>query len=194
MPRYLHIEVTLVLPRRVWRSFLIRKSANFHELHLAIQAAFGWQNYHLFEFRNPGERRHVFAGMPDDEDPYITNARDVRLTDVAGYHYRGAVWFEYEYDFGDGWVHEVKIRDEVSLPDTFKRRLLDGERAAPPEDCGGTDGYERMISVVETDVDPWGELDQAKSWIGDWHPDRLDLEALRASFEQVPAAKRPRLN
>jgi hypothetical protein len=193
MPRYFEIEVTLVLPRRIWRRFLIRKSASFAELHLAIQAAFGWQNYHLFEFRHPGTRQRVIAGLPDDEGgPPAPDAKQVRVADqTANGLLYGATWFEYEYDFGDGWIHEVKVRDELTLPETFKRRLLDGERAAPKEDCGGDGGYERMVSVVEKGIDPWGELELAREWIGDWQPEAFDLEALRATFDQTTAAKKP---
>jgi hypothetical protein len=59
MPRYFDVEVTLVLPRRVWRRFLIAKSATFGDLRAAIQDALGWQNCHLFEFRHPGHEMTV---------------------------------------------------------------------------------------------------------------------------------------
>jgi hypothetical protein len=65
VPRYLDIEVTIVLSRRVWRRFLIHKGATFYELHRAIQDAFGWLDYHLFEFRHPGNARRSVAGIPD---------------------------------------------------------------------------------------------------------------------------------
>ncbi len=149
MPRYFHFDVTLVLSRRVWRSFLIHKQASFHELHLAIQDAFGWQNYHLFQFQHPADSRRVIAGIPDDEfGEYIPDAKRVKLVDKT-FSSSVPVWFEYEYDFGDGWRHEVKLRGDVSLPDKFKRRLLDGERAAPPEDAGGESGYDRLLTVFE---------------------------------------------
>jgi len=60
----------------------------------------------------------------------------------------------YEYDFGDSWECEVKFIQELTLPETFKRRLLAGERAFPHEDCGGIDGYERLVKVVKTGKDP----------------------------------------
>jgi hypothetical protein len=100
------------------------------------------------------------------------------------------MWFEYEYDFGDGWIHEVKLRDEVSLRESFKRRLLDGERATPPEDSGGQGGYERLLSVVENGVDPWDELDVIKEWLGNWNPETFDLEALRTQFDRATGEKR----
>jgi hypothetical protein len=195
MPRYFDIEVNLVLPRRVWRRFLLHKAATFAELHAAIQAAFGWQDYHLYEFRHPGDRNWVLAGLPDlndFEDRKIPDAKKAHIKD----HFWGRgmsppSWFEYEYDFGDSWIHEVKLRGEVSIPETFKRRLLNGERAAPPEDCGGDGGYERMVSVVEHDIDPWDELEEIKRWLGDWDPERFDLEAAAEAFNR-PESRRSR--
>ena len=191
MPRYFDIEVNLVLPRRVWRRFLIQKSASFADLHLAIQDAFGWQNYHLFEFRSPGKSKQVIAGIPVEDAPHTPDAKRIKISErIANANLYGATWYEYEYDFGDGWIHEVKVRDEVSLPETFKRRMLDGERAAPPEDCGGEGGYERIVSVVETGKDPWNELEVIREWLGNWSPETFDLEALRKQFDQSTGAKR----
>lgn len=193
VPRYWDFEVSLVIARRTWRRFLIRKSATFAELHLAIQDAFGWQNYHLFEFRHPGDPKRVIAGIPDEDAPYTPDAKHIAVKDRIDYRFHGSTWFEYEYDFGDGWIHEVKLRDEVSVGETFKRRLLDGERAAPPEDCGGTSGYERLVEIVETGVDPWNDLVMARETIGDWHPERFDLAAARERFDRPSGEKRPRV-
>lgn len=194
MPRYFDFEVTLVLPRRVWRRFLIHKAATFADLHLAIQDAFGWQNYHLFEFRHPGDRNKVIAGIPDMdeyEDRKVPDAQKIPLkSHFWGLGLQPPSWYEYEYDFGDSWLHEVKLRSEVSLPETFKRRLLDGERAAPMEDSGGEGGYERMVSVVEKGEDPWDELEHVRSWLGDWNPERFEVEAARAGFAR-PAPGKP---
>ena len=46
--------------------------------------------------------------------------------------------FLYEYDFGDGWQHEVRV-EKVLPPDAaFKHPLcVGGANACPPEDCGG---------------------------------------------------------
>ncbi|MDR6858644.1 plasmid pRiA4b ORF-3 family protein [Variovorax guangxiensis] len=46
--------------------------------------------------------------------------------------------FTYEYDFGDLWVHDLRI--EATMPLDPKRMYpvcIAGRRAAPPEDCGG---------------------------------------------------------
>lgn len=191
MARYFDFEVTLLVPRRTWRRFLIQKAATFADLHLAIQDAFEWRNYHLFEFRHPGKPDQVLAGIRDEDAPRTPDAKRVQIKDRLDLRFYGAMWWEYEYDFGDEWIHEVKLRDEVSLPESFKRRLLAGERAAPPEDCGGVGGYERLLSVVERGVDPWGELDVIKDWLGEWNPETFDLDALKRRFDRATGTKRP---
>jgi hypothetical protein len=50
--------------------------------------------------------------------------------------------FTYEYDFGDRWVHDIRI--EGTLPiDPAKRYpvCVAGKCSAPPEDCGGPDAF-----------------------------------------------------
>ncbi len=198
VPRYFEFEVTIVLPRRVWRRFLLFKAATFYDLHRAIQDSFGWWDYHLFDFHHPGDPQRVIAGMPDvDDEREVPDAKKVLLKD----HFRGGralmppQWCEYLYDFGDHWIHEVKLRCELSLPETFKRRLLDGERAAPHEDCGGVGGYERMVAVVETGQDPEDEpVEEILHWLDGWKPERFDLDLVRTEFDRPrskPTAKRP---
>ena len=94
-------------------------------------------------------------------------------------------WCEYLYDFGDDWVHDVKLIAARSDAQTFKRRLLDGERARPPEDCGGTPGYERMVHFVESGEDSYGEDPAGLTmWLDGWRPDAFDLARAKATFDR----------
>lgn len=115
--------------------------------------------------------------MPDAEiaEPEPDAAR-VALTShfgQEGQHCR------YEYDFGDSWIHGVLLIGIVELPDRFERRLLDGARAFPPEDCGGLPGYEDCARVARGGADP----EELAGWLGDWDPDRFALITLRRSFD-----------
>ena len=86
--------------------------------------------------------------------------------------------FGYLYDFGDNWEHTLaveKVLDSADAP--FIPFCLGGERACPPEDCGGVGGYERILEVLKTGEDPGGEdVQELKEWIGDWDPERFDLD------------------
>ncbi len=68
VPKYYDFEVSLceVTPR-IWRRLLIPSTAKFSDLHLAIQEASGWWNYHLYAFRETPEwgREGIIAGIPD---------------------------------------------------------------------------------------------------------------------------------
>jgi hypothetical protein len=105
--------------------------------------------------------------------------------------------FLYEYDFYDGWQHDVRL--EKVLPLNAKRLLpvcTGGQSPAPPEDCGGARAYmeqgdprwrtwwealpredlRRMAEAVQRFLDSDGD----RSAIG-------DREGLSAALERVNA-------
>jgi len=103
-----------------------------------------------------------------------------RLSDIlpeSGQRFR----FEYEYDFGDGWRHEVLF--EGRLPAEPGKRYplcLEGERACPPEDVGGVWGYVDFLAAI---ADPENDQhEEMREWIGR----KFDPEA----FSPVEATRR----
>jgi hypothetical protein len=63
--------------------------------------------------------------------------------------------FEYHYDFGDNWSHDILL-ESISLAIPRKRypTCVAGALSAPPEDVGGIGGYQRYLeapSVAVTD-------------------------------------------
>jgi len=82
-------------------------------------------------------------------------------------------------------THDVKLVAVRSDRESFKRRLLDGERSAPPEDCGGTSGYERMVHYLETGEDLYGDdAVDLGAWLDGWRPDGFDLAHAKAEFDR----------
>jgi len=63
-------------------------------------------------------------------------------------------------------------------------RCLDGERACPPEDCGGAWGYEELLEVLN---DPDHEdYEHYRGWAGeDFDPERFDLEKVNRTLGRV---------
>lgn len=176
MPTYYEFEISLQeIEPRIWRRLQISTDATFLDLHHAIQEGCGWQNAHLFSFRN--DESEPIAGIPLDEweapDP---DAAKVALADFFEADPRCL----YEYDFGDSWLHEVRLRRTVESPERFERRLLDGARAFPPEDCGGVPGYEECARVAHGGDDP----EELRDWLGNWDPERFDLDELRRAFDR----------
>lgn len=166
MPIYHEFDVSLIgVKPRIWRGFLLREKATFLDLHEAIQDACGWWNYHLFIFREAGRRSSrgridqgpPIAGIPSDEDRDLYGKRlpHAGRTKLASHFGEDLVKIcHYEYDFGDGWLHEIKWVGSKEEKDAFKRSLLGGERAFPREDCGGLGGYERCVEFCQTGSPP----------------------------------------
>jgi len=190
MPRYFEFEVSLQeIQPRIWRRLLVRTTATFAQLHSAIQESFGWQNYHLYEFRMPTFQGRPIAGLPGGEE-YERPTPDARQVKLSSYFSGRLVveWCEYVYDFGDDWVHEVKLVAIRSEKESFRRRLLAGERSAPPEDCGGVSGYEEAVSCLEMEDEPGDEpedeVSELRTWLGTWRPEAFDLEQAKKAFDK----------
>lgn len=144
----------------IWRRVLVDGSATLDQVHEVIQAAFGWWNCHLHEFDVAGER----YGVPDpDEDWGDTpdDERGTRLDAIAG----EGDSLRYTYDFGDGWEHRVVVEQvfpAAAVPTV--PACIDGRRACPPEDCGGTWGYRELLDVLADPDHP--EHDERRDWLG----------------------------
>lgn len=108
-------------------------------------------------------------------DPH-PDAADVRIASYFTEHDR----CQYEYDFGDGWLHDIRVVRRIEEPVDYRQRLLDGARAFPPEDCGGLPGYETCVEVATGGDDP----DDRREWLGDWDPDHVDLARLKQRFDR----------
>ena len=166
------LKVTLLDTKPpIWRRALVDGASTLDHLHEVIQAAFGWWNYHLHEFE-VGRTRY---GVPDPDEDWGEPPRDewrTRLDAVAG---EGSS-FRYTYDFGDGWDHKITV--EKVLPADSTRPVpacVDGRRACPPEDCGGTWGYRELLEILADPAHP--EHNERREWLG--RP--FDLEAFDPS-------------
>ncbi|CAN5842335.1 hypothetical protein BH23ACT10_BH23ACT10_21050 [soil metagenome] len=161
---------------RVWRRFRLDATATFGDLHYAIQTACGWTNSHLFRFAtsdNTAIAGSAFDGGFGDVEPAADAVPLAR-------HFVSHDRCTYEYDFGDGWIHEVTLRDRVDGPVTYTRQLVDGARAFPPEDCGGLYGYQQCVAVAKGGRDPEG----VREWLGGWKPDAFDRAQVARWFDR----------
>jgi hypothetical protein len=147
----------------------------FYELHVAVQNAMGWMDSHLHAFetdRGPRIRDKMRIECPYALDD-IEEEDFVLTTEVPLPHFflKPGDRVFYDYDFGDNWEHEIEL--EEILPKgkgTKYPRCLDGALACPPEDCGGTPGYEDCKAAVQT-----GDAsEELLRWLGDWTPDEFD--------------------
>jgi hypothetical protein len=122
----------------IWRRLEVPSSITLDELHAVIQAAFGWENYHMHVFVTADGRQY---GDPDPELDFRSEY-GLRLTRVAPVGHK--LW--YTYDFGDDWEHIVEVEKSLPAePTATYPRCVGGRRAAPPEDCGGIWAFQQLL-------------------------------------------------
>lgn len=171
----LKVTITGIRPP-VWRRLLVPSRSTLADLHRTIQEAFGWMDCHLHQFTIGGVRYGI-----DDGEGWGDPPRDERKAKLAKVAPAGSR-FEYVYDFGDDWTHKVEVEDIVPVePAADYPRYLAGRRAAPPEDVGGTYGYEQFLEAI---ADPGHkDHDDQLAWVGgSFDPNGFDLGAVNADF------------
>ncbi|MGQ0654682.1 MAG: plasmid pRiA4b ORF-3 family protein [Betaproteobacteria bacterium] len=179
----------------IWRRIQVPGGYTFWDLHVAIQDSMGWLDYHLHAFRFArGDGKHpVEIGIADGESEYPVLAG--WEVGIADHFTRPGVFALYEYDFGDGWEHDIVLED--ILPHEPKQtypRCIAGERACPPEDCGGVPGYEHLVEVLRRPKHP--EHAESVEWLKgharNYHPfdpDRFNARTVRFSNPKKRWAK-----
>ena len=118
----------------------MRSDITLARLHRIIQVAMGWGAAHLHQFI-VGQ---AYIGEPHPDYGFeMQDERRVKLSEVApGEGFK----FRYEYDFGDGWLHQVLV-EKVLPPESGQVYpvCVKCRRACPPEDVGGVWGYEGFL-------------------------------------------------
>ena len=166
----------------IWRRVRVPGDFSLGDLHQVVQTAMGWTGSHLHAFRI-GE---ALYGDPEAGDTELgaeeQDENAVKLEDL-GLGSGSAI--RYTYDFGDGWEHRIAVEEIVPPGDAGREETrhavcLKGKRACPPEDCGGVSGYGAMLEAL---ADPGSEEHETwKEWVGEFDPERFDLEAVNAAL------------
>ena len=157
------IKVTLEGVRpAVWRRLLVSSSISLEALHDILQLAIGWTDSHLHQF----EARGQFYGVPDPDlefDAPIKDEARVRLEDILK---KEKDAMRYEYDFGDGWTHQIVLEKILaSAEGLVVPSCVGGARACPLEDCGGVWGYAEFLKAIRKPSHP--EHDDMLEWAGE---------------------------
>ncbi len=165
------------------RRIVVPGNRSLGDLHAILQEAFGWTDSHLHFFRFRGE---VFgAPSPDDFEPLADEGK-IRLDDLG---LRARSKIEYVYDYGDNWEHELVVAMTRKAGPGFDESpfCLEGERAAPPEDCGGAPGYAELIIALKKPAAKRTKDDRERlKWLGEeWDSERCDLEWINERLEPL---------
>jgi len=155
----------------IWRRIQV-KNCTLDKLHEHIQTAMGWTNSHLHHFRIGGQLYGDPMLMEEDFEPMgyqdSTVTKISQILPLSGKRFH----FEYEYDFGDSWCHDV-LFEGCLRAERGKRYPLcvEGARACPPEDVGGTGSYEIFLEAM---ANPDHERHRE---FREWSGDQFDPEA-----------------
>lgn len=174
----LQVRITLmdVNDPPVWRWVIIPAAYSLDRVHAVIQAAMGWQDCHLHAFR-VGDVSYGPPG-PDGEVGYL-NEHKFRLGGLT------ADRIFYEYDFGDGWEHELVIEERITAAEGAAYPVcVAGEGACPPEDCGGSHGFVEFNALLAGP--PSTEREEMLEWAGgEYDPSRFNLAAASAAVAGI---------
>jgi len=98
-------------------------------LHDVIQAAMAWTDSHLHRFRTGSDHHSPYfvTNFDLDEGEEGVLEDDVRLDQLMAIE-GDELW--YEYDFGDGWDHVLKVRAVLDEPPA-EVRCTSGRLACP---------------------------------------------------------------
>ena len=158
----------------VWRRVLVQGGTTLGDLHHTIQAAMGWHDSHLHAFEIDGRQygdRHTVDDVADEN----------RLT-LNGLMKSGIARFAYTYDFGDNWEHMIAIeKTQPALEGKSYPACVAGARSCPPEDCGGSWGYQHLREVLADPAHP--ERAEQIEWIGEeFDPNEFSVEIADATL------------
>ena len=170
----------------IWRRLAVRSDMTLARLHDVIQIVMGWQNCHLHQFIVGDDKDPTYYGVPDmglmaDLGPKTLDDATVQLRDIVK---RRGSRFIYEYDFGDSWIHELEVVQVKPLEKGARYPVcLGGERAGPPDDCGGVWGYDNLLQAI---ADPKHEdHDDLLEWLGgEFDPVAFDLDEVNTALKK----------
>jgi len=160
-------QIQIALKRsnpKIWRRVLVPSDILLPDFHKIIQTTIGWTNSHLHQFIH--NSTFYTRKMQDDDfwDEFNNvDHSNIKLSKLLKEEKDSIV---YEYDFGDGWEHNIVLEKiETATDKQILPVCLAGKNNCPPEDCGGTWGYESLLEILK---DPTHEeYEEYLEWLGD---------------------------
>ena len=174
----LRVALADVADPPVWRQVVVPAGYTLDRVHGVIQAAMGWQNSHLHMFRITGrEYGPVYA----EDELETLDETQFRIGDLV----KAGDLASYDYDFGDGWEHELAVEASATADaDAVYPGCTGGEGACPPEDCGGPGGFADLKELLAGPPSP--EREEMLAWAGDeYDPAHFDLAAANMAAGSV---------
>ncbi len=179
------IKVTLKDTKpSVWRRILVPSSISLNRFHEILQIIMGWSDYHLHqftigarEFGEPSEDDEAFGIEIFNDKKFYLN----KLVLVENFK------FDYWYDFGDNWHHDVVVEKILQKEDSKSYPIcIAGKKACPPEDVGGTGGYEKLLHAIKHPDNPEDEWEkELLEWVDEnFDPEDFNLEEVNKQLRK----------
>ncbi len=150
------LKVALKGQKSIWRLIEIRDDQTLDDLHEAIFSAFERDDEHLYSFYlpKPGTRgRSRLTGAKEFTHPSCVDGfggqKDASQTTLDDLRLRVRGKFEYLFDFGDSWWHEITVESKSTvLHDGSHPRVVKKRGKAPPQ-------YEDLDEEYEGPAEAW---------------------------------------
>jgi hypothetical protein len=175
MQRIYNLKVTLRdTDPPIWRRVLVPGDLSFADLHRVLQIAMGWDDSQPHRFV---VGKATYGSEEGDADE-----SDATLDEVLGTRVRA---FVYAYDFDDGWVLELRVeRPPKDQADLAAPTCVEGDRAAPPEDCGSPWSFESMLEAIDDPEHP--DREHWAEWIDTgFDPERFDVVEINERLSSI---------
>lgn len=194
----LKIKINLEeMPYPVSRKLLVPEDVNMRQLHLLIQVAMGWENYHMWQFSDAKWKSRITVSLPMDDDFGFDEekaliAHTVKLKETF-FEQNGSKPFWYWYDFGDDWWHKISfLKTNKKDREQFNGIpvCIEALGNCPPEDCGGPWGYQDFLEATKDPDHPqheemmeWMGMAEGDTWPTEAPPIELINEELKAFYK-----------
>ncbi len=186
------IQLEGVTKPPVWRQIAVPADFTFLQFHKVIQAAFGWEDFHLFAFQNTEWNSSLRIDLPTDNPLFgpdlnagAMNASTTTLSDIFNGGFRKLL---YIYDFVDNWIHHITL-ESTDEGEQKKAVCLSGQGACPPDEIGGPHGYKGFKDLFETRADS-APADNFRTWLGMddgevWDAERFDVKKVNRLIKKI---------
>lgn len=135
------------------------------DLHDAIQVVMGWDGSHLWHFTDK-KRDGVIYELPHEDGNEFCFSRQLKIdaskfTLEKAFPFRGSKLY-YEYDFGDGWMHQI-----TRMTDPKKPGIACVKTSGPDgiEDFGGQWRLVDFIEKMKSNPND-KEYEDVREWVG----------------------------
>ena len=144
-------------PVKVFRRIKVPSNLWLGNLGKIFITAFGWAGYHLSQFTK-GDVYYTSRDNIDERDSFNFGCSNRHIDEmtvtVADVLPQKGSTISFEYDFGDGWIHNVRVSSVSDEPLRGEDICVtSGKGACPPEDVGGVWGYAQMLDILSGKVD-----------------------------------------